>query len=264
MFLALDPNRLIDTIEKLHRRTSERFPESGLSRICGELAGVARQASERVSRIARPHFGLRIGIFAALALGLALLGYLASIIDVRTGSDSVYSVLQGIDAAFNIIVVLGAVVIFLLKMEEASKRKLALKDLHELRSIAHVIDMHQLTKDPGMRNHTGGSTPSSPKRTLSEFELSRYLDYCTEMLSLTGKIAALYAQSTRDATVLATANDLEQLSANLSEKIWQKIAILHQQRIEHTLKTSGHPAGSEHGTQTAAVAVTATVPVQQA
>lgn len=247
MFLALAPDKLIDTVDRLHRRIGERFPQSGLSRICGELAGVARAASARVQRIEQPHFGLRIGIAAAVVLGLVLLAYLATIVDVRRETDNVYGVLQGVDAAFNIIVVLGAVVIFLFKLEESGKRRVALKDLHELRSIAHVIDMHQLTKDPGMTNHVGGSTPSSPKRTLSPFELTRYLDYCTEMLSLTGKIAALYAQSTRDATVLATANDLEQLTANLSEKIWQKIAIIQQQRIEHVL--AGHakagPASSD-------------------
>lgn len=235
MFLALEPRKLIETVERLHRRVGERFPESGLSRICGELAGVAKLADTRVLRIERPHLGLRFAIGASAVLGLALLFYLFSIIDFRNESDNIFGVIQGIDAAFNIVVLLGALLIFLLKLEEAGKRRFALKDLHELRSIAHVIDMHQLTKDPGMTNHVGGSTPSSPKRTLSPFELSRYLDYCTEMLSLTGKIAALYAQGTRDATVLATANDLEQLTANLSEKIWQKLAIIQQQRIEHTL-----------------------------
>ena len=33
---------------------------------------------------------------------------------------------------------------------------------------------------------------------MSEFELMRYLDYCSEMLSLTGKLAALYMQNMRD------------------------------------------------------------------
>ena len=32
--------------------------------------------------------------------------------------------------------------------------------------------------------------PSSPKRLLSPFELTRYLDYCSEMLSLAAKVAA--------------------------------------------------------------------------
>ena len=70
--------------------------------------------------------------------------------------------------------------------------------MHELRALAHVIDMHQLSKDPSMPAGTGVATPSSPVRTMSHFELVRYLDYCSEMLSLTGKLAALYVQSFDD------------------------------------------------------------------
>jgi len=33
---------------------------------------------------------------------------------------------------------------------------------------------------------------------MSPFLLCRYLDYCSELLSLTGKLAALYAQSFSD------------------------------------------------------------------
>jgi hypothetical protein len=62
-------------------------------------------------------------------------------------------------------------------------------------------------------------------RQLDHIELVRYLDYCSEMLSLAAKVAAVYAQSTRDPTVVAASSDLQQLTANLSSKIWQKIRI---------------------------------------
>ncbi len=52
--------------------------------------------------------------------------------------------------------------------------------------------------------------------------LERYLDYCSEMLSLTGKLAALFAQSCRDPEVVAGAGDIEQLTTALSRKIRQK------------------------------------------
>lgn len=61
---------------------------------------------------------------------------------------------------------------------------------------------------------------------MSEFELGRYLDYCAEALSLAGKIAALYAQSSRDPVVIASVNDIETLTSNMSAKIWQKINIV--------------------------------------
>ena len=46
------------------------------------------------------------------------------------------------------------------------------------------------------------------------------------MRSLTGKVAALYAQDLNDPVVVQTVNDIEMLATNLSRKIWQKIAIL--------------------------------------
>ena len=69
-------------------------------------------------------------------------------------------------------------------------------------------------------------TSSSPLRDLDDEQLLRYLDYCSEMLSLTGKLAALYAQYFPDATVISAVNDVEELTTNLSRKIWQKIMLI--------------------------------------
>ena len=63
---------------------------------------------------------------------------------------------------------------------------------------------------------------------MTEFELIRYLDYCSEMLSLTGKLAALYMQDMRDPVIIEAVNEIEDLTTSLSRKIWQKIMILQQ------------------------------------
>ena len=68
---------------------------------------------------------------------------------------------------------------------------------------------------------------SSPKESLTPAELTRYLDYCSEMLSLIGKLAALYVQRFDDPVALAAVNDVEQLTNGLSRKIWQKISIIN-------------------------------------
>lgn len=70
------------------------------------------------------------------------------------------------------------------------------------------------------------ATASSPERALTRFELTRYLDYCSELFSLTSKVAALYVQYLNDAVVLNAVNDIETLAASLSNKVWQKIMIL--------------------------------------
>ena len=63
---------------------------------------------------------------------------------------------------------------------------------------------------------------------MTEFELIRYLDYCSEMLSLTGKLAALYMQDMRDPVIIESVNEIEDLTTSLSRKIWQKIMVLNQ------------------------------------
>lgn len=61
---------------------------------------------------------------------------------------------------------------------------------------------------------------------MTRFELARYLDYASEMLSLTSKIAALYVQYFDDRVALQAVNEIENLTTGLSRKIWQKVMII--------------------------------------
>ena len=139
------------------------------------------------------------------------------------------TLVSALESAVNLILVVGGGIFFLTSLEERQKQNKAMEALHELRSLIHVIDMHQLTKDPAMIG--GVRTASSPVHAMDAFALERYLDYCSEMLSLTGKLAALYAQDMRDRDVVSTASDLEQLATNLSQKVWQKITILQSSAL---------------------------------
>lgn len=227
-YRTLDPEKLVLVLDRLEHRILERFPAASLARVCAELARIARETRARVMKIEAPNRPLR-AVMLVLVTGLAaLLVKVGWLIDFsKTSADSVYSVLQGIEAALNIIVLMAAALWSLITLEDRLKRRRAIAALHELRSIVHVIDMHQLTKDPevlvgGPERHTA----SSPDRTLSPFDLTRYLNYCSEMLSLSAKVAAVYAQSLPDQVVAETANELEQVATNLSQKIWQKITIV--------------------------------------
>jgi hypothetical protein len=232
-FRALDAQKVIETIAALERRIGERFPGAGLRAVCAELLTIARESSQRAQAIGQTNTALRAVVFVFLLGSVWVLAWIASLIDFsRTSADNVYSVLQGIEAAANLAVLMGAAVFFLVRIEERVKRRRALSALQELRSIVHVIDMHQLTKDPSGSVSIGGSTLSSPARLLSRFELTRYLDYCSEMLSLTSKVAVLYAQSFPDTEVTDAVSDIERIAAGLSQKIWQKIMILQAAGIE--------------------------------
>jgi type VI protein secretion system component VasF len=226
-YRALDSDKVIDTIRVLHQRIRERFPGAGLGGVCAELLQIAGENSSRAEKISSRNVPLRMAIFVLLVLGAVALIWIALLFrTVPAGADNVYSVLQGIEAGANLVVLIGAAVFFLTRIEERLKRNGALKALNELRSIIHVIDMHQLTKDPSSVVSIAGKTASSPARTLSRIEVARYLDYCSEMLSLTSKVAVLFAQGFPEPTVTEAVSDIERISAGLSQKIWQKINIL--------------------------------------
>jgi hypothetical protein len=226
-YRALDSAKVIETIQLLQRRISERFQGAGLAGVCAELAAMAKESSVRAERISRRNVPLQLAVYALLAAGLGGLVWIARLIDfTRTSADSVFSVLQGLEAAANLVVLMGATLFFLVTLEQRLKRRRALSALHELRSIIHVIDMHQLTKDPSAEVSIAGKTASSPARTLTRFELTRYLDYCAEMLSLASKVAVLYAQGFPDAVIVEVVSDIERIAAGLAQKIWQKIIIL--------------------------------------
>jgi hypothetical protein len=70
------------------------------------------------------------------------------------------------------------------------------------------------------------NTPSSPERVMSAPDLGRYLDYCSELLALTSKIAALFVERFDDPVTLGAVNEIESLTAGLSRKVWQKISML--------------------------------------
>ena len=238
MYRTLQPEKIVKTLDKLRARINQRFPGKGLERVCSELGEVARKSHKRALSIERPAYALRAAIGLMIAAGLGMLGYVAFMLISNTkASEDMASTIQAVDATFNIVILTGATIFFLVSLEERLKRRKALRALNELRTFVHVIDMHQLTKDPLMID--GPRTPDSPARDLTPFELTRYLNYCSEMLSLTDKLAALYAQSTSDAVIIDAVSDLSSLTTNLSAKIWQKLTLI---QAEHRELERGHTA----------------------
>ena len=227
---VLDAGKIVETVARLRDRIAERFPESGLAAVAADLSQTARETASRVELLNRPNLALRALAAGAVILGLAAQVYVAHLVDwdaVIRRSDAV-GISQGLDAIVNLLLLAFAAIWFVLTLEQRLKRRRILRQLFELRSFAHVVDMHQLTKDPTVLLSGGAATPSSPSRKMSEFELSRYLDYCAEMLALIAKLAALYAGKTPDGAVLAAVNEVEALTSDLGRKIWQKIMIINR------------------------------------
>lgn len=228
MYQALDPAKIIETLARLRVRIAQRFPESGLSKVCAEAEETARRTHTQAAEIGRPSILLRTSVAALILAGAAAQFGAANYLNVRSAELDTIGLVTGLEAAVNLLILFGGGVWFLLTLEERAKRRRVLAALHELRSLAHIVDMHQLTKDPTIVLNPHLKTEASPARAMSEFELARYLDYCAEMLALIGKCAALYGESMRDPVVIDAVNDIENLTANLGRKIWQKIMIIGQ------------------------------------
>jgi hypothetical protein len=226
----LSAKSIVETVEILRARIAERFPESGLSQVCADLVDTARATSNRVRALSRPYFLLRSLAVLVIVAGVAAQIYVAEIIDWSAAlrRADVVGITQGLDSVVNLLLLAFGAIWFVLTLELRLKRRRVLRRLYELRSFAHVVDMHQLTKDPTLLLGSGQKTKSSPARKMSEFELSRYLEYCSEMLALIAKLAALYAEQIQDPAVVSAVNEMEALTSDLGRKIWQKIMILSQ------------------------------------
>lgn len=227
MYQELRLDLILDTLRTLESRIAERFPGSGLSRVARELTGAGVEMKPLLDALRRPNLYLRaavgVVILLIVALPIVLLFYLPSL---ATDVDGIGSLLQTLESAVQDIVFLSVAIWFLLSVEGRHKRRIALGMLHRLRSIVHIIDMHQLTKDPEHVLTPGMATASSPRREFTRFELVRYLDYCSELLSLSSKLAAVHVQYVNDPVVLDAVNDIEVLASDLAGKMWQKIVIL--------------------------------------
>jgi len=226
MYRSLDPALIVDTAAMLRQRITERFPDSGLGRVAGELLLVARETSSRIETLRRPRWGLRIANGAMIVVIVAVAALAVSRLNLPDSITALGNFVQVLESAINDVVFIGIAIAFLVTIEGRLRRHRALKALHELRSLVHIVDMHQLTKDPDQTSGVRANTESSPARALTPFELGRYLDYCSELLSVTSKVAALYAQQLEDPVVLSAVNEVETLTTGLSAKIWQKLVIL--------------------------------------
>src|SRR5262245_43502381 len=163
-----------------------------------------------------------------VVIGVALVAMGFAAHDAIFGDEHLSSVdvLEVAGTAISDLVYAAIAIFFLWSFPERLERSRLLALLHQLRSTAHVIDMHQLTKDPEQLKPSFRPTAKSTKLDMTRDQVERYLDYCSEMLSLVGKTAALCAEESRDSVILDSVSTIEILTVGLSRKIWQKISNL--------------------------------------
>ena len=214
------------TVDRVQTRITARFPDRNLRLVAGELSSAV---DELLIRPQTRWYGL---LRVASRIGMAVLG-LVLVVGVillfsapTPQANNAWTWITIAESSINDVVFAGIAIYFLWQLPDRVQRNHDLHSLHRLRSLAHVIDMHQLTKDPERFRADFRPTDESVDIQMTPAELGNYLDYCSELLSLVSKTAALFAEDTTDQTVLSTVEGLESLTTGMSRKIWQKIALL--------------------------------------
>lgn len=223
----LEADAVLATARRLQGRISARFPERNLSGLAAQLVKVASEVEDAAARTL-PIRVLRAGglVLIATLVVLATASVVAVVVELFSGAGSTLAWLSAAETIINDIVYVGVAVAFLWLLPAHLERRRILGELHRLRSLAHVIDMHQLTKDPERFADAYRPTPHSVEVRLSPIDMATYLDYCSELLSLVSKTAAVYAERSTDPAVLATISDIENLTSGMARKIWQKLSLL--------------------------------------
>jgi hypothetical protein len=231
-FERLDPAPVQATVTRLESRIRARFPDRGLLAVAGELrvltADVAEGSSAVRERLRWVRLASRVAAVVVLVASVAVF-VLAFRDAVSAGPDRSFEWVPLIESTINDLVFAGLALWFLYALPQRLERGHLLDLLHRLRSLAHIVDMHQLTKDPERLRPDFRPTGATVSVDLDRGEMEHYLDYCSELLSLIGKAAALCAEESRDSLVLTTVSDLETLTTGMSRKIWQKISLLPRQ-----------------------------------
>ena len=176
MYNQLEISQVVSTLRRLQQRISERFPESGLSKVAAELLKIADETGPILVKQRRPHRVIQVA--AGLIILLLIVVPLAALISrgVPAFDNNLSDVLQVVESAIQDIIFLSLAVYFVFTLETRLDRRVSLRELQRLRNIVHIIDMHQLTKDPEHLISPDLATPSSPEHKLTHFEMSRYLD----------------------------------------------------------------------------------------
>lgn len=224
----LEASAVRESVEELHERIGARFPNRGLRGVAADLLVLIDQvqasATDTQGKVRALRVASRVVMLGILLATVAAVA-LATRDATKAGLDS-FKLLPLIETVINDVVFAGIAAFFLYSFPERLRRGQILNLLFQLRSTAHIIDMHQLSKDPEQLKPSYIPTRVSKPLELSRDEMERYLDYCSELLAMVGKTAALCAEESRDNVVLDTVSRIETLTVGLSRKIWQKISTL--------------------------------------
>jgi 4-amino-4-deoxy-L-arabinose transferase-like glycosyltransferase len=210
---TLVPQELIKTSQELAQWMSEELPSASLTTVAHEITILTQEAVARAEKIRQPNLWLRAGVISILVIIVAALGW-------QVYAQSWTELLHFADITKGVGIYLLSALVFLVTLEIRLKRRNALKAVHELRAMAHIIDMHQLAKDPVIESFRDNQPDELRNK------INQYLHACTALLALVSKIGQLYVENFPDSVAVRAVDDFESMATGLSNKIWSKILSL--------------------------------------
>ena len=227
---SLQAEKIEKAIDDLEQGIKEILPGRKIADVCQDLKEVIYEAKKKSLRNKTQSFTrkkfVKLFLIAALillatsfiTLGLSyLLNFLGSNIGLEEG-------LQLTDTAITLLLPSIAYIFYRLKDNIKTYRSEVLQDLHKLRMLSHIIDVKQLNKTPEWLDWK--EQQSKHGRKLDRPEKAFYLEFCSQMQSLIGKIAVLYIRDVNDPALITAVNEIETLTTGLSRKTWQKLMLM--------------------------------------
>ena len=105
-----------------------------------------------------------------------------------------------------------------------NRHDLCFRGLDRIRALAHVVDMHHQTRD----TLRGIGIDREAFQKYSDLQIVVYLNYCSRILGLLGKAAAMYGEHCRDSEVLTASSEVQLLCNSLAGNIWDKIDFISE------------------------------------
>jgi hypothetical protein len=118
----LDPEKIIETVDILVKRISDRFPDSGLRKVCLELLMLSQQTKKNVSDISKPNISLRLFSLIIILVGLGGLIFSFSLVNLEITNRNFHDFLEIMEGVFNNLILMGGGGFFLVKEREPLNR----------------------------------------------------------------------------------------------------------------------------------------------
>tara|TARA_B110000046_G_C12862141_1_gene342309 strand:- start:349 stop:768 length:420 start_codon:yes stop_codon:yes gene_type:complete len=120
LYRELDNQLTIETLQKLELRVKDRFPESGLLKVCNELLIVAEESKAKIAFISKPLLWLRLALISLVLVTFFILFLTISTLNEETGHFNMIDLISIAEASINDLILMAPPCIFWQKQKHES------------------------------------------------------------------------------------------------------------------------------------------------